>query len=337
MGEPVSTPDITVLIATRNRAHELPNALESLARQETGGRFTYEVLVADNGSTDGTKSLVERLRATYPVALRYLFEGRVGKPWALNAGLKDARGAVMAFTDDDVEADPGWLGALWRCFADTGADAVGGKIVPRWTGGRPGWVTEPFVFGALGCVDHGPQRLTSTPDRYHYWVGGNAAIRREVAAAVGGFSTRLTRGEDTEYGMRCLRRGKKLVYEPSAVAYHRIGPERLTPAFFRRWWHQHGHYRAYRSAWRLPHLLTVVPAGWYAESCRRLAQWALAMLTARPFSERLLREVRVRERASEWAQRARLLPAVWRAALTRGTKMLANAPSYTELYPEASS
>jgi len=330
----VRTPDITVLIATRNRAHELPHLLRSLAEQATGGQFTYDVLVADNGSTDGTRALVQGMQARYPVALRYLREERAGKSWALNAGLAQAQGGIIAFTDDDVEADRGWLAALWRCFTDTQADAVGGKIVPRFTGARPDWVTNPFVFGALGCVDHGATRLTSTPDRYYYWVGGNAAIRRTVPQAIGGFSVHMTRGQDTEFGLRCVRQGKKLVYEPAAVTHHRIGPERLTPAFFRRWWHQRGYYRAYRAPWTPTHLATVMPLGWYVESLRRLTQWLAALVTVRPFDQRLLREVRLRERGSEWAQRARLLPAMWRAVVRRGPAVLAGGVSYADLYSE---
>jgi glycosyltransferase involved in cell wall biosynthesis len=331
-----AAPDITVLVATRNRAHELSHLLESLARQETVGRFTYDVLIADNGSTDGTRALVERLRAGYPVPLRYLYEARAGKSWALNAGLAQAAGALIAFTDDDVEAEPGWLAALWRCFAETGADAVGGKIVPRFTGGRPEWVSDAFVFGALGCVDHGAERLISTAERYYYWVGGNAAIRRAVAQSLGGYSVHMTRGQDTEFGLRCVQRGKRLVYEPSAVTRHRIGPDRLTPAFFRRWWHQRGHYRAFRAPWRPVHLVTVMPMSWYGETLRRLLQWLAAMLTRQPMGERLLREVRLRERGSEWAQRVRLLPAMWRVAATRGVGAFAAGPSYADAYPEIS-
>lgn len=340
MAEPrAPQPDMTVLVATRNRAHELVRALQHLAAQQTGGRFTYEVLVVDNGSTDGTKALVERMQPAFPTPLRYFYEERAGKSWALNAGLREARGLVVAFTDDDVETEAGWLAALWSCFADTGADAVGGKILPRWTGGYPAWLDDPrgasFIFGALGCVDHGPSRLVSTPEAYHYWVGGNAAIRRRLADEIGAFSTHMTRGQDTEYGLRCVRRGKTLVYEPAAVAHHRIGPERLTPAFFRRWWHQRGRYRAYRTPWRLSHLVTVEPLSWYADLARCTLQWIAQYALRRPFVDRLWREVRVRERFSEWWHRLLLLPGIWAAVLRRGPQVLGTGKSYVELFPDA--
>ena len=96
-------PDFSVILPTRNRAGQLSGALAHLARQETGGAFTYEVVVIDNGSTDDTRATVERVAAGYPVPLVYVYESRAGKPQALNAGMQAATGSLFAFLDDDVE------------------------------------------------------------------------------------------------------------------------------------------------------------------------------------------------------------------------------------------
>src|SRR3989338_6158547 len=175
-----TTLTITVILPTRNRADQLQGALERLAAQETGGQFTYEVLIVDNGSTDATRQVVEAWQPRFPVPLRYLYEERPGRPWALNSGMAAARGAIFAFTDDDILTTPTWLAALWRCFQEEGADGVGGKILPQWTAPRPPWLTDEAVrhIGELGCLDHGDLRRNSAQGSYCRWGGGNLAVRR---------------------------------------------------------------------------------------------------------------------------------------------------------------
>ena len=128
----IAHPDVTVIIPTRNRADSLREMLKILSRQDTEGMFTYEVLVADNGSTDHTARAVETLRGSFPVTLRYVYEGRRGRCHALNRGIQDAAGRILAFTDDDVEVASGWLRAIWRCFEEERVDAVAGRILQVW-------------------------------------------------------------------------------------------------------------------------------------------------------------------------------------------------------------
>ena len=137
-----ATPDISVIIATRNRAESLRDVLDSLARQDTAGKFSYEVLAVDNGSTDTTRRVIETLQPAFPVSLRYCYEGRTGKPWALNAGIQESRGKLLAFTDDDTVPESTWLFALWSCFQEERADALAGRILPLWTAPRPSWLPE---------------------------------------------------------------------------------------------------------------------------------------------------------------------------------------------------
>ena len=145
-------PDLTVIVATRNRADSLSSLLARLAGQDTRGRFTYEVLIADNGSTDATRRVVDEHAASYPVSLRYVYEPRVGNPWALNTATPRARGAILAFTDDDIVPEPSWLHALWTCFDEEKADAVAGRVLPEWHAVRPAWLTDE-AFWAFGAKD----------------------------------------------------------------------------------------------------------------------------------------------------------------------------------------
>jgi glucosyl-dolichyl phosphate glucuronosyltransferase len=106
----MKTVDATILICTYNRAALLGPTLDSIAALRATGR-TWDVLVVDNNSTDDTRAVVQQRQAGYPVPLRYLFEGRQGKSYALNTGLSHAAGRIIAFTDDDVRVPDGWLEA----------------------------------------------------------------------------------------------------------------------------------------------------------------------------------------------------------------------------------
>src|SRR5215212_5180303 len=109
---PVPTPPaVTVLICTFNRAALLARTLESLAASPVTSRLPWDVVVVDNNSSDDTAAVVARLQPGYPVPLRYLHEPRQGKSRALNTGLASIRAAFVAFTDDDVQVEPGWLEA----------------------------------------------------------------------------------------------------------------------------------------------------------------------------------------------------------------------------------
>ena len=269
------SPDISIILATRNRAESLRDTLAALARQETGGTFTYEVLVVDNGSTDSTRRVVETLQPAFPAPLRYLYEPRPGKPFALNTGLPQARGQVFAFLDDDIVPSPTWLASLRTCFVEEAADGVAGRIIPDWVDGRPEWLTDDVMraLGTLGCLDFGPARTVMTDDGW--WVGGNMAFRRELAARLGGYDVRRLRGQDVELFHRFIQAGVKIVYEPSAVARHRIGAYRLTPAHFRRWHERSGYYRAYSWPWKPKHLVTLMPLYAYRDLLRCLSRWWL--------------------------------------------------------------
>ena len=103
--------DVTVIIATYNRADMLPGALESVLAQEADG-VRYEVIVVDNNSPDQTREVVESFIARGHRNLRYLFEGRQGVAYARNTALAHASAPIIAFTDDDVRVSPDWVAMI---------------------------------------------------------------------------------------------------------------------------------------------------------------------------------------------------------------------------------
>ena len=121
---------VSVVIPTRNRCNQLARCLHSLAHQE---RSPDELLVVDNASSDDTAGTVARLQTDFPV--RLVRESVVGVATARNRGLREARGEIVAFIDDDAVAEPGWLAAVEGAFlGDERIGIVGGSILNLDTG-----------------------------------------------------------------------------------------------------------------------------------------------------------------------------------------------------------
>src|SRR3954470_5646279 len=112
----------SVVIATKNREALLRDTLAALAAQEWP-RDRFEILVADNGSTDNTRAVV-CAAAKRPAAPRIVYRhiATPGKSHAVNALFKEVSADIIALTDDDVCPEPAWLEAFATAFDETGAD-----------------------------------------------------------------------------------------------------------------------------------------------------------------------------------------------------------------------
>ena len=241
-------PFVSIVIATRNRERLLTETLRSLMAQDWP-RDRYEIVVADNGSTDGTRRVVESM-ATLPNAasVRYLFVAQPGKSFAVNAALELTEHAdIIALTDDDVRPEPSWIAHLCTAFEETGADFVAGRIFPLWEVEPPHWMS-PALYGVLAIPDGGDERLAIAPDQHRVVpIGANMAVRAEVVARIGGLRTdfgklegTLRTGEDHDFFLRMLAHGYRGVYEPRAVVRHWVPRERLDRAYCRKWLYQNG-------------------------------------------------------------------------------------------------
>jgi len=223
-----TAPFISVVVCTRNRPGQLEACLRHLDRQAYP---QFEVVVVDNAPTgDAVRVLVEAQRGR--VRYRYVLERRVGLSRARNAGIAAAAGEIIAFLDDDEEADIHWLAGLAGGFAR--ADDIGcvtGMILParldsqvqewfEWSGGHSkGRGFSPAIFSR-----HGPQSpLFPLPP---FGAGGNMAIRREALARTGGFDVAMGAGtparasEDTLALTLVLLAGYRIAYEPTALVRH---------------------------------------------------------------------------------------------------------------------
>lgn len=197
---------ISVVIPVLNGGRGILDTLDALARQE--GAEEHEVLVVDNGSSDGTPDRV----AAHPVAPRVLHEPARGPYAARNLGLHESTGEVIAFTDADCLPDPRWLRAGADALA-AGADLAGGAIVQEPTGPRPSLWERYDRATYLRQEDYvRDQRFAAT---------ANLFVRRAVFDAVGAFRPELVASGDLELGWRACDAGFRLVYAPDARVRHR--------------------------------------------------------------------------------------------------------------------
>jgi len=235
---------ITVILCTYNRCESLAKALNSAAAQTLPESVDWEVLVVDNNSSDRTREVAEAFSSRHPGRFRYLFEPRPGKSHALNSGIKEARGDILAFLDDDVTAEATWLQNLTAALHNGEWSGAGGRIVPGWSRPVPHWLPDasyargPLVQFDMGNVACG---LSEAP------FGTNMAFRREMFEKYGDFLVELgprpgseIRNEDSEFCDRLLAAGERLRYEPSAIVYHPVQENRIKRTYFLAWWFNKG-------------------------------------------------------------------------------------------------
>jgi glucosyl-dolichyl phosphate glucuronosyltransferase len=279
--------EISVILCTYNRCHDLAKALESLAASRFASPVEWEVLVVDNNSSDQTRNVVEEFSHRHP-RFFYLFEPRQGKSHALNAGIQKARGAVLVFTDDDVTVEPTWLQNLTARLRNRQYSGVGGCVLPDRSFTPPRWlsVEDRYALAPLAIFDRGlePIELMEAP------FGNNMAFRKEVFSKLGNFRTDLgpqpgsgnpQKSEDSEFGQRLLAAGERLRYEPSAVVYHGVPPNRVNRKYFLDWWFDKE--RSDIRAFGIPNDTKWSIAGIPLYLFRRLLRWTLQwMVTVKP-------------------------------------------------------
>jgi glycosyltransferase involved in cell wall biosynthesis len=202
--------DVSVVVPTYRRPAMLAACLDALCQQDfPAGR--YEIVVCDDGPDDATRACVERsaeAQAARGLALRYVpVSATQGPAGARNAGWRNARSPVIAFTDDDTLPDPHWLTAGVAALADGAAAAAGAIVVP----------------------------LPAAPTDYEADAGGleraefataNVFVARPYLVTTGGFDERFTSAwrEDSDLQFTLLQVGGEIVRAPDAVVVHPVRP-----------------------------------------------------------------------------------------------------------------
>ena len=220
-------PLVTVAVCTRDRPEDMRRCLDAICQLDYP---QLDILVVDNApKTEATKALVE---ADYP-QVRYVREPRPGLDWARNRAILEAKGEIIAYTDDDVVVDSGWVKAVARTFVENAnVMAVTGLVVPYELQTKAQILFEEY--GGFGKGFTYKEYFVPPDEILPWWMAGagqygagaNMAYRRAVFEKIGGFDPALdvgtvtNGGGDLEMFFRVVASNHLLVYVPAAVVRH---------------------------------------------------------------------------------------------------------------------
>jgi cellulose synthase/poly-beta-1,6-N-acetylglucosamine synthase-like glycosyltransferase/peptidoglycan/xylan/chitin deacetylase (PgdA/CDA1 family) len=212
---------VSVVVPAYNEAANIAATVRSLVYNDYP---RLEVIVVDDGSTDGTAAIVERLRLP---SVRVIRQRNAGKPAALNTGIAHARGDLLVLVDGDTVFARNAVGRLVQPFADPEVGAVSGNTKVANRRGLLGrWQHLEYVIGFN--LD---RRMFDVAECMPTVPGAIGAFRREALLDVGGVSA-ATLAEDTDLTMAVIRSGWRVVYEESAIAWTEA------PSSLRQLWRQ---------------------------------------------------------------------------------------------------
>lgn len=240
---------ISIVICTYNRCESLRETLESLRKISVPADFPWELIVVDNNSIDGTRKVVEDFIRTSDLSVRYVFEATQGLSHARNKGVREAKGEILSFIDDDVIVGEDWLAEVKRAFDKYNAAYIGGKVLLKKDLPRPEWWHERYNE-TLGEFDIG-NSVVFADEGYTgiVGIGANMSFKRGVFEKYGLFRTDLGRtgnsvfmGEEIDFCERLRARGDLAIYYPDAIVYHCPDTERMTREYLRRWYFRVGEW-----------------------------------------------------------------------------------------------
>lgn len=212
------TPRLSVVIPTYNRREILLKVLEAYKRQTAAGGI-LEILVVDDGSTDGTRQAVAQASAGSPFPIRYFCQGRMGQAAARNRGIRESLGQIILFNDDDIIPSATYAAEHleWHEKYPGLTDAVLGKLI--WS---PEVNPTPFMkwleHDVMFCFWRRRKGLLEQP----LFFVGILSMKCDFLLQNGMFDEdfRAYGFEDTELCERLKRKGLRVFYNPDAVAYH---------------------------------------------------------------------------------------------------------------------
>jgi glycosyltransferase involved in cell wall biosynthesis len=210
-----TSPMLSVVIPTHNRKAMLREMLLSMVGQSLRS-WHYEVIVVDDGSTDGTTAMLESLPVSY--SLRVVSQSQSGPAAARNNGAFLSKGRALLFLDDDLLPNQELLAEHLKYHNEGQDTVVLGLLLPARGGKKSGWhiweenvLKRHYKFMNEGRRRPGGRRLYS----------GNVSIGRDIFVSLKGFDVQLKRGEDVEFGFRLEQAGAQFYFNPKASAIHR--------------------------------------------------------------------------------------------------------------------
>ena len=233
----------SIIICTyqSERYEDFVEAINSLKVQSYGIDKLEIVVVVDGNDGLYDKILKSGIGEGSEVKVKVILnEENVGLSASRNRGIGEARGDVVAFFDDDAVADEKWLEEIMKVYEERGAIATGGKLLPKWMTKKPNFLPEEYYW-LVGATHKGfasEEGVTEVRNTF----GSNLSFTADVLKELGGFRSEMgvkgrgqMQGEETELCNRMRKKfGKGVIYNPDAVVYHKVFPERLKLRFLLR-------------------------------------------------------------------------------------------------------
>lgn len=213
---------VCVCVCTYKRPALLRRSLDGLARQKTGGRLRYSIVVADNDGGQTAKQVVAEFASANDLQVSYCVEAEQNIALARNKALEHAQGEFLAFIDDDEYPAPDWLITHWRALIDHRADGVLGPVRPVFDQPPPDWLVR-------GGFCERPEYPTGAVLHWRQTRTGNVMFRSEILKGVAGPAFRKefgNGGEDQDFFRRMMEKGHRFVWCNEAVVYEVVPPER---------------------------------------------------------------------------------------------------------------
>jgi succinoglycan biosynthesis protein ExoM len=218
---------VTVCICTYKRPALLRRLLFELGRQETAGKFSYSIVVADNDRQRSAEDVVDQFRATSPVVVTYCVEPEQNIALARNRTLRHATGDYVAFIDDDEFPPEDWLLRMLNVCQELEADGVLGPVRPFFAEPPPAWLVKSKL-----CER--PEHATGTLLEWRQTRSGNVLLHRRMVEGVDApFRPEFGNGgEDQDFFRRMIQGGRRFVWCNEAGVYEVVPPERRRRRYF---------------------------------------------------------------------------------------------------------
>jgi succinoglycan biosynthesis protein ExoM len=219
------TPHICVCICTFKRLTLLRKLLAALAAQETGGRFTYSVVVADNDRQQSAKAVVDEWAAASSLRVQYCLESRQNIALTRNQAIAHANGDFIAFIDDDEWPTPRWLLTLFTACREYDADGALGPVKPHFDEPPPRWVVAGRFYDR-------PTYPTGFVIDWRKGRTGNVLLKRWLfEGETQPFRPEFLTGEDQDFFRRMIDKGHRFIWCDEALAYETVPPIRWNRTF----------------------------------------------------------------------------------------------------------
>jgi len=229
----LSSPKISLIICTYNRAKFIAEALASLAQQELDDS-EFEIIIVNNNCTDDTESICARFIKEHPqLDINYVIETNQGLSFARNRGIAESKYPIITYIDDDAYAKADFLSIIQQFFVDNpNTKGIGGKVTPRYEKGEPVWMNK-YLNGFVAKMDKGDQVVQFNKSEYP--VGCNMTYTKAILEQVGGFNNRLKwRADDKYIGIRVREVTDEVYYVPTLAVEHTIDAYRTSDENFKK-------------------------------------------------------------------------------------------------------